>query len=567
MKTRKSLGDSLVEKGIITKSQLQKAEVESKKTYEPLRKVLVRLGMIKEADIINFFEQELNISYINMDSYVIDPKIIAMIPDTFAKKAQVIPIFKTRDILTVAMVDPLDVMTLDDLRTLTKCIVEPMLTSEADFEKAYTQYYKTGANIYSTISSIHKEVSDDDPTQDKEEDTSTEKMRLAAEQAPIIKLVNLLIDEAITNKASDIHINPEENVVRIRYRIDGILHETSTLPKNLQAAVISRIKIMSEMNIAVKRHPQDGRLQVRLRDKQVELRVSSFPTIHGENLVMRILDPDSVMLGLDDLGLDKANLELFKQMIKRPHGIFLVTGPTGSGKTTTLYSALSSINSIDKNIITLEDPVEYQLEMVRQAQINIKAGLTFANGLRSILRQDPDIILVGEIRDKETAEIAVQSALTGHLVFSTLHTNDAPGALTRLIDMGIEPFLVSSSIVGILAQRLVRRLCPACRKSYTPEKELLDGLGIPANKDVKLYAASGCAKCKSTGYKGRIGIYELLAVDEEVREMVIRRQSADAIRKYASEKKGMQALRRDGISKALEGITTIEEVLRVTTTD
>ncbi len=567
MKEQKSLGESLVEKKMISKAQLSQAETEAKRLHITLRKALISLNMAKEADIISFFEQQLHIPYINLNSYIIDPKVLSLIPEQFAKQHNIIPLFKTGEIMTVAMTDPLDVIVLDELRSITKCIVEPVLTTETEIKKAFNQYFAAGA---ASIDEVIKKIdSEEDAGVEKadeinEEELSPEKMRQAAEQAPVIKLVNLIISEAVKDGASDIHINPEEKMVRVRYRIDGILREASCLPKNLQAAVISRIKIMSEMNIAIKRSPQDGRFRLKVEGNQIDMRVSSFPSVHGENIVMRILDPNSVLIGLEDIGFYPENLATINEIIRKPHGIMLVTGPTGSGKTTTLYSALSSINSIDKNIITLEDPVEYQLEIIRQAQINAKAGLTFASGLRSILRQDPDIVMVGEIRDKETAEIAIQAAMTGHLVFSTLHTNDAPGALTRLVDMGIEPFLISSSVIGILAQRLVRKICPSCKEAYQPTEKMLRELGIQDLSGKKMfYRGKGCKNCKNRGYKGRLGIFELLVVNEKIRELVLEKTSADVVRKAAQEA-GMKTLRQDGLMKALDGTTSIEEVIRVT---
>lgn len=562
-KEKKSLGQILEEKGLLTKEQMSKAENEAKKLGEPIRKVLLKLNLIKEADLVSFFEQQFHIPYVDLASYIIDQKIISLVPEEFANKHRLIPLFKTGNILTVAMTDPLDVNVIDELRETTKFEVEPVLTTEGDLKKAFSQYYSGGTSIDEVLKIIDTETTIEG-IEKEEEEVSPEKMRLAAEQAPVIKLVNLLILKAVKDSASDIHINPEEKNVRIRYRIDGILHESSTLPKSLQAAVISRIKIMSEMNIAVKRSPQDGRFRIKIEGNQIDMRVSSFPSLHGENIVMRILDPSSILIGLKDLGFYPDNFEMINDLIKKPHGIILVTGPTGSGKTTTLYSALSSINSVDKNIITLEDPIEYQLEIIRQAQVNPKAGLTFASGLRSILRQDPDIVMVGEIRDKETAEISVQAALTGHLVFSTLHTNDAPGALTRLIDMGVEPFLVSSSVLAILAQRLVRKICGSCKEPFVPTPKILENLGLHSDKNIIFYKGKGCKVCKNTGYKGRIGIYELLVMNESIRELVLAKGSSDAIRKVA-QKAGMKTLMEDGIRKAIDGTTTLEEVIRVST--
>ncbi|MFA5097048.1 MAG: type II secretion system ATPase GspE [Candidatus Margulisiibacteriota bacterium] len=561
---RKSLGEILVEKKVISAHQLEQAQKEALKTGETLRKALVRLNLVKEQDIISFFEQQLNIPYIDLANYIIDPKILSLVPEEFAKERQIIPLFKTGNIVTVAMVDPLNVMVLDEVRAKTGCIVEPVVAGESEIKKALNQYFGVGTSIDDVVKTISSEKLEIQKTS-SEEEISPEEMRLAAEKAPIVKLVNLIVMEAIRGGASDIHIEPEEKFLRVRYRVDGIMHEASQLPKNLQAAVLSRIKIMSDMNIAVKRSPQDGRFRINIEKNLVDLRVSSFPTIHGENIVLRILDPGSVLIGLEDLGFYPENLEQFKSLIDKPYGIILVTGPTGSGKTTTLYSALSTINSPDKNIITLEDPVEYQLQMIRQAQINVKAGLTFASGLRSILRQDPDVIMVGEIRDMETAEISIQSALTGHLVFSTLHTNDAPGALTRLVDMGVEPFLVSSSAIGILAQRLVRTICPDCKEKIAPSPKLLSELGL-SKSGAAFYKGKGCKSCNNTGYKKRVGIYELLLIDEKIRELILQKASADTIRK-AAQAAGMKSLREDGLRKVLDGKTTLEEVARVTRID
>ncbi len=565
MAEKKSLEEILVEKKLITKDQLAQAQAEAKKLKIPLRKALLSLGMVKDSDMIAVYEQQMKVPFVNLNSYIIDSKILSLIPEEYAKEHNVIPLFKAGDIITVAMTDPFDVMVLDELRTMTKCIIEPVLTTEHDIKKAFSQYYGKDSSIDDVIKKIDEEEEiEQQKIRDEEEELSPEKMRQAAEQAPIIKLVNLIISEGIKEGASDIHINPEEKMVRIRYRIDGVLREASTLPKNLQAAVISRIKIMSDMNIAIKRSPQDGRFRIKIEGSQIDMRVSSFPSIHGENIVMRILDPSSIMISLSDIGFYPEDLEKINDLIRKPHGIILVTGPTGSGKTTTLYASLRTINSIDKNIITLEDPVEYQLEIIRQAQINPKAGLTFASGLRSILRQDPDVVMVGEIRDRETAEIAIQAAMTGHLVFSTLHTNDAPGALTRLTDMGIEPFLISSSVIGILAQRLVRKICPSCKESYKPSEKVLRDLGIEdiSGKTV-FYKGKGCKNCKNSGYKGRVGIFELLITNEKIRELVLEKASADVIRKAAQEA-GMKTLRQDGLRKALDGTTSIEEVMRVT---
>ena len=558
-KRRIPLGITLVEQNLITEEQLKEALAESEKSGEPLRKVLIRLGMVTEEDIISFYVEQMGIPRVDLSSYLIDPKIVGLIPEALSKKYQVIPLFKTKESLTVAMTDPLNVVAIDELKLKTGLNIEATIAGEVDIRQAINQYYGVGGSIEEVLKSIDIEA-----LSVEEEDAAIEKLHEVAEEAPIIKLVNLIMMQAIRDRASDIHVEPEESSVKIRFRIDGILHDTSEIPKHLQAAIISRIKIMSDMNIALKRAPQDGRFGINLEGSKIDLRVSTFPTIHGENVVMRLLDATSILLGLGELGFSEENFNHFNKLIKQPNGIILVTGPTGSGKTTTLYSALNTINTPDKNIITIEDPVEYQLKGIRQSQINPKAGLTFANGLRSILRQDPDIVMVGEIRDKETAEIAIQAALTGHLVFSTLHTNDAPGALTRLIDMGIEPFLISSSVIGILAQRLVRKLCESCKKTFKPSEKLLEDLGIPLPKvDLTFYKSEGCKVCKNTGYKGRIGIFELITVDDKIRDLVLTKTSSTVI-KRAAEEAGMKTLREDGLIKILAGQTSIDEVIRVT---
>ena len=457
------------------------------------------------------------------------------------------------------MVDPQDINAIDDIRAKIKIdSIDTVLVSDSGLQKALDSYY----GVLGTVEEVVKDI--DKAKLDLKTKAGTKGVSEVAGEPPVIKLVNLLVTQARKDKASDIHVEPDEDTLRIRYRIDGILHEVNTIPKHLQSAVISRIKILAKMDIAEQRKPQDGRIKLKQENKEIDIRVSSFPTVHGENIVMRLLDKETAFLGLSELGLSKDDLKKFDKLIRYPNGIILVTGPTGSGKTTTLYAALANINSMEKNIITIEDPIEYELPLIRQTQVNPKAGLTFANGLRSILRQDPDVVMVGEIRDKETADIAIQASLTGHLVFSTLHTNDAPSALTRLIDMGVEPFLVSSSIIGVLGQRLVRVICTNCKEKHTPTQEELEDLGLK-EKSV-FYKGKGCDKCHNLGYAGRAGIFELLFLDEETKKMIGAKASADEIRKKAISK-GMTTLFNDGIAKAKAGITTLEEVLRATKTE
>ena len=564
IRKRKSLGESLVEHKTISEDQLNLAVKESEKSTEPLRKVLVKLGMVSEDDIANFFEEQMGVPRIDLKNYLIDPRNLALIPENLARKYTLIPLFKTGDTLTIATADPLNVVALDDIRIKTKSNIEPAVATETEIKNAISQYYGTGGSIEDIIKSIDVKTLS---IEEGKEEIEPDKLRNMAEEAPIIKLVNLLIMQAIRDKASDIHVEPEEDSLKIRFRVDGILHEISSVPKHMQAAVLSRIKIMADLNIATKRIPQDGRFRIKVDTGQIDLRVSSMPTIYGENIVLRLLDATSILIGLEQLGFDERNLSHFKDLIAKPHGIILVTGPTGSGKTTTLYSALSVINTPDKNIITVEDPVEYQLRGIRQSQINVKAGLTFASGLRSILRQDPDVIMVGEIRDLETAEIAVQAALTGHLVFSTLHTNDAPSSLTRLIDMGVEPFLISSSIIGVIAQRLVRIICPSCKEAYTPSPEIFKDLGIEIPKgEVRFYRGKGCKSCGNTGYRGRMGIFEMLVLNDKIRDMIMTKTPSTLIRR-ASQEAGMKTLREDGIEKVLAGTTSVDEVIRVTQQD
>jgi general secretion pathway protein E len=466
----------------------------------------------------------------------------------------------------VATAQPLVTAPLDDVRLLLSKPVTPVVAPSRDIVSCINQAYeRTGDSAEQVIEDLGAESLDSLATALREEPRD---LLEAADEAPIIKLVNSLLFEAAKKRASDIHVEPFERDLLIRYRIDGILYNVLTPPKRLQASIISRIKIMAGLNIAEKRLPQDGRISIKIAGRDVDIRVSAIPTAHGERLVLRLLDKGTLLLQLTEIGLDAERLKILNRLIRLSHGIVLVTGPTGSGKTTTLYAALNTINAPDKNIITIEDPIEYQLRGVGQMQVNPKINLTFAAGLRSILRQDPDVIMVGEIRDGETAEIAIHASLTGHLVFSTLHTNDAAGAITRLLDMGIEPFLVASSLVAIVAQRLVRALCPACRHPYHPNGDELAKLGIRADRtpEPTCFRAVGCAECLSTGYRGRTGIYEILVLDDDLRALILSKADANAIKARAMEH-GMRTLREDGAQKVLSGITTTEEVLRVTAED
>ncbi|MFH0762592.1 MAG: type II secretion system ATPase GspE [Candidatus Omnitrophota bacterium] len=545
----------LLKQGILTPEQIEAAKKESKRTGLNLEKALEKLGLINEEDIARARADEMDVPYMDLNDYIIDASLVELIPEKLAKKYRAVPLFKIAGTLTVAMVDPGNIEALDQIRKISKAAaIEPVLASEKGVQKIINSYYEAAGSAEDIIKCLIKE----NPSA-KAKATAAE----AAEEAPIIKLVNIMITEAVKDRASDIHIEPEQEEVRARYRVDGVLYEWHIFPKKTQNAIISRIKVLAGMDIAESRKPQDGKIRLKIENKDLDIRVSAFPTVHGENVVMRLLDKSSILLSLQDLGFSDDNLAAFEKLIKQPNGIILVTGPTGSGKTTTLYAALATISTMAKNIITIEDPVEYELPLIRQTPVNPKADMTFANGLRSILRQDPDVIMVGEIRDKETAEIAIQASMTGHLVFSTLHTNDAPSSLTRLMDMGVEPFLISSSVSGILAQRLVRKICPKCKEKYTPAGSILKDSGAAGEQE--FYRGKGCDNCKKTGFMGRIGIFEFLLVNEEIKKMINDKSSADQIRKKAVEM-GMKPLRQDGLEKVKAGFTTLEEVVRVTQT-
>ncbi len=558
-KKKKRLGEILREAGLISEDQLLEALETQQRTGERIGKILVKLGMVEEDKMMDYLGEQLGIPHINLSTYSIDPEVVKLIPEKMARKYQSFPLFKIADTLTVAMSDPFDVVALDNLKYISKCKIEPAISSEVKILRAIDQYYRSLA--------IMKEIADGEEsieviTSDKG-DMDLGDAAALMDEAPVIKLINSVIMQAIQSRASDIHIEPDKNILRIRFRVDGVLHEIMSPPKRLHAAMISRVKVMADMDIAEKRLPQDGRFHVKFWEKEISFRVSTIATIHGEKVVLRILDKSAFSFGLEQLGFSQDNLDIFEKLVRKPYGIILVTGPTGSGKTTTLYAALDKINTLDKNIITIEDPVEYELRSINQIPVNPKVGLNFAEVLRTVMRQDPDIIMIGEIRDMETAEIAIRAALTGHLVFSTLHTNDAPGAVTRLVDMGIEPFLISSAILGVLAQRLVRRLCEKCREEYTPTKEALESLGFELDKEYKFYQPKGCKYCQGTGYRGRQGIYELFVPDHYVRDLIIRRPSTDMLRQ-AGIHAGMKSLMEDGMRQVIEGITSIEEVMRVT---
>lgn len=567
------IGDMLINSGVITQRQLDKALAEQKLTGRFLGEVLVSHGATSEEAIAQTLSEQLGLAYVDLFTMTIEPAATEIIPEDICVKHTAIPLFSVQNTLTIAMANPLDVTAIDEFQAAANCRVRPVFACPTAIRSAIDQHYhRSNDKEEDKLSAPFKPISNQPVgpalnTSPQVGGEQVDSLKKAASLAPVVDMVNSIVTRAVEMGASDIHLEPEADSFNCRYRIDGIMYPTSQIPLEDQAPVVSRIKIMANLDIAEKRLPQDGRIRMLAAGREIDLRVSTFPSIHGENVVIRILDRSQGVLKLERLGFSKNMLKGFSKLISRPYGIILVTGPTGSGKTTTLYGALSEINTQDKNIITLEDPVEYEIAHIHQCQVNVKAGLTFATGLRSIVRQDPDIIMIGEIRDKETADIAIHSALTGHLVYSTLHTNNAPSAATRLIDMGVEPYLVASSLIGVLAQRLVRTLCDSCKKEYTPSPELLAQLGVNKadSKDKKFtfYQEVGCRKCKQRGYSGREGIYELLIPNDRIRELITRKSSATVIRDEAV-KNGMITLRESGLEKIISGVTSASEILRVT---
>ena len=555
------IGQILIDEGVITPEQLERGLAERQKTGDFICTVLVKLGLASEEKIFNVLARQLNIPYLKLKDKDIDPLIIQKVPAKFASHYKIIPLEFKDNVLIIATVDPLDVRVLDDIRLLLGLEVKGVLATEMEIQEAIRKYYGVGAETIERMIS-QKPVSDELRAQAEK----VEDLEVMAEDASIIKFVNQILSEAIKQGATDIHLEPYQNELRTRFRIDGILYEINTPEtiKYFQPAIVSRIKIMAGMNIAEHRLPQDGRIKIKINEEELDLRVSVLPTVFAEAVQIRILST-RFFLELEKLGLFPEDLKIIESVIKRPHGIIFVTGPTGSGKSTTLYASLARINSDALKIITVEDPVEYQLRGINQMQVLPQIGFTFATALRHILRHDPDIIMIGEVRDYETAEIAIRSALTGHLVFSTLHTNDAAGAITRLLDMGLEPFLVSSSLECLIAQRLVRVICSNCRVPLSNPKEIFEQMkDIDFNlQGIQLYEGRGCEACRFTGYRGRTGIYEIIPINDAIREMIINRASSQQIKQKALGQ-GMRTLRQDGLQKVLKGITTFTEVIRVT---
>ena len=543
----------LMRAGLITERQLTDAIEIHKVTGSPLGKVLVDLGYATQGGILSVMARQIGIPYINFTEKRPDANAIALVPRDLATRYTLMPIEIVDDKLVVAMADPQNVLALDDLRIITGYEIQPAISTKDDIVAAVEEYYKVATTI-----------SDDDLNDDADlQDVLLSDLTEVTDDAPIVKLVNYIINKAVADRSSDIHIEPQEKDLRVRYRVDGVLHEMMRSPKSTQQAMISRFKIMADMDIAENRKPQDGHTALTINGHPMDFRVSTLPTVYGERVVLRILRKDNILLRLEDLGFLPEALERFESSFRKPYGAILVTGPTGSGKSTSLYAAINVLNDPGRHILTAEDPVEYRLPGVNQIQMNSKAGLTFARALRSFLRCSPDIILVGEIRDQETAKIAIESALTGHLVLSTLHTNDAAGAVTRLTEMGVEPFLVASSVDCVLAQRLARRLCPDCKEEYVPPRQVLLDAGYKEDAlPDKLWRAVGCKKCGGTGYRGRLGVHEVMLVTEEIGDLCVKEATAEVIREMAIEQ-GMLTLKMDGLEKVRQGRTSIEEIARV----
>lgn len=563
---REKISDALISKGWITKEKLDEAIKIQREEGGDLSKIMVSRDMINEKNLLLIFSQELNIPPINLAKYNIDKELISLVPEKVARLYHVLPISRIGSRMTVAMSDPLDIFALDDLKILTKYEIDPVIATDKDIIAAIVNYYGAEElSIRKIIEGVKTEEEIEVVSGEGEERFDVSALAIESKTAPILKMVDLIVSEALKRRASDIHVEPAEGDLRVRYRIDGALVEFLRLPKENQNAVLTRIKIMSNMDITEWRLPQDGRFRVKMEEREIDFRVSTLPIVYGEKVVMRVLDKSSIKVGPEKLGFLPQTMEDVTEAIAKPYGMFLVTGPTGSGKSTTLYSILNVLNTPDKNIVTIEDPIEYELMGITQVQVKPEIGLTFASGLKAFLRQAPDIVMVGEIRDFETADIAVKASLTGQLLLSTLHTNDAPSAITRLIDMGLEPFLVASSLSFVCAQRLMRKVCDNCKEPVDIPKDTLDKLGLkPRDKKPIFYKGKGCVKCSNKGYYGRFAILEDLIIDDKIKEMILDRMPSDKIKEYAVKEKSMMTLRAAALEHLAMGNTTAEEVLRVT---
>jgi len=566
-RTERSFGNFLVREGHITGEQLTESLSKGADNVKPLTEVLVELNLLDQETLTHALSKHHGMPYLPLADYDIDPTIIETVPEDDARKYKMIPVDRTDKTLTVALSDPGNILVLDELKLKTGMDIEPLLSLPRDIEQAIEKYYRKDTGDFDETMRLATEDVDMDVIPDVSDEEFDES---DAEAAPVIRLANAIIAQGIEMRASDIHIEPQERNVRLRYRLDGVLQEKKPLPKQMQNALISRLKIMSTLDISEKRRPQDGRFKAKHNGSTVDFRVSMLPTVWGEKIVLRLLDKGNLSLDLTKLGFEQESMEKFHRAIRRPYGIILVTGPTGSGKSTTLYSALSTINEPETNITTVEDPVEFQIQGINQVQAHQEIGFTFAEALRSILRQDPDVVMIGEIRDRETAEIAIKAALTGHLVLSTIHTNDAPSTPTRLIDMDVEPFLVTSALILVVAQRLCRKICVECKEPYRPDPDSIRQLGIEASlvqkmglKEIVFYKGAGCAKCNGTGYKGRVALYEVMEMDDYISAAIIKGMTPNDLKKLARQR-GMLSLRDSGVRKVLQGISTVKEVISVT---
>lgn len=560
---RKRLGDLLVEAGVISADQLKEALAGQEKSGLKLGQYMIRSGLLKESQLIDTLSQQLLIDKYSPEKYPFEEGIEALVSETTAQQNRLVPLSKRGHLLVVGMTDPMDINALDEVEVESNLEVEPVICTENDFDMLFSSIYGRGVMPSGMFESMDEAI---DPgaepvIHEEEKDISLDSIQEMADQAPVIRMVNSILNQAVREKASDIHISPEKDIVTVRFRVDGKLRAVPSPPKNIFLPLVSRLKIMANMDISVNKIPQDGRFSFHTQGREFNVRASSLPTIYGENIVLRILDRNAHGLTLSELGLTDIDLNKLEKAIRQPYGMILAAGPTGSGKSTTLYSILKAVRNDDINIITLEDPVEYRLEKIRQVQLNTRAGMTFASGLRSILRQDPDVVLVGEIRDSETARIAVQSALTGHRVLSTLHTNDAAGAVTRLVEMGLEPFLVSSVLLVSLSQRLVRRNCPHCLEEYEPHEALIKSFGLQNYKGQMVFKRGvGCRQCHQTGFIGRVALFEILLINEDIQDMILKGATSVEITRAAVKSRHMRTLKLDAARKALAGITTLEEM-------
>lgn len=562
MKNKKKLGELLIEAGLLTEDQLKQAVIDHKRNNMKLGQYLVREGVISGIQIADLISRQLKVEKYHPDNYPIDMSLAEVLPLEIAQKYQAVPIAKTNSLLTVAMTDPMDIIALDAIEVIANLEAEAVICTYQEWNHLLSSLYGTYSSMGGMLENLENleiERSLESGKERSDGDLEVRSLHDMVEEAPVIRLVNSILSQAVRDGASDIHISPEKDRIQVRFRVDGKLHDVPAPPKSMHLLIVSRLKILSSMDISLSRVPQDGRFTIRMDNKEINIRASTIPTIYGENMVLRLLDTSSGVFSLEELGMSETDIGKLESMIVKPYGMILSTGPTGSGKSTTLYSILKRINQPDINIITLEDPVEYRVNKIRQIQLNRRAGMTFANGLRSIMRQDPDVIMVGETRDAETAGIAVQAALTGHRVLSTVHTNDAAGAITRFIDMGVEPFLVSSVMLVSIAQRLVRKVCPYCKKPYKPPQAALEFWGLDKLSNAEFVKGSGCFNCMDKGYKGRTGVFEVLIIDEMIQNMILKHASAQEITRAAQRTGRLRTLKEDAAEKIAKGVTTLDE--------